>query len=205
MHSGSDTKSSLRRRFFDEHAHGWEDRCYPPEKRKLLAELIEAFDVRPNQKVLDVGCGEGVLVPYLLERLGTSGFIVELDASLEMLRGAQRKSQRQIQCVWAPAELMPLPDADFDAVYCFAVFPHFTDPKKALLQIHRVLKPEGRLVVAHLLGREEIARHHANSPSVIGDELPDEENMRSLMAETGFAVESITDRPGRYLLLAKRV
>ena len=197
-------KSDARRAFFDAHAHGWEERGYPADVRGRLEVLVDCFGIEPGEKILDVGCGEGVLVPYLLDRLGPSGFVVELDNSLEMLKGAARKSARQIQCVWAGVETLPLVDADFDRVICFASFPHFANPVKALKQIHRVLKSAGTLVIAHLLSRDEIARHHAKSTVVLGDELPEEAAMRELMTQTGFCVRSLEDRPGRYLLIATK-
>ncbi len=197
-------KSDARRAFFDAHAHGWEERGYPADVRGRLEVLVDCFGIEPGEKILDVGCGEGVLVPYLLDRLGPSGFVVELDNSLEMLKGAARKSTRQIQCVWAGVETLPLVDADFDRVICFASFPHFANPVKALKQIHRVLKSAGTLVIAHLLSRDEIARHHAKSTVVLGDELPEEAAMRELMTQTGFCVRRLEDRPGRYLLIATK-
>ncbi|HBN73900.1 MAG TPA: hypothetical protein DD376_04020 [Sutterella sp.] len=195
-------KSDERRTFFDAHAHGWEERGYPTDVRVRLENLVDCFGIERGEKILDVGCGEGVLVPYLLDRLGPTGFIVELDNSLEMLKGAMRKSARQVQCVWAGVETLPLVDEDFDRVICFASFPHFANSRKALKQIHRVLKPAGRLIIAHLLSREEIARHHAKSTVVLGDELPEETAMRRLLKETGFCVRELENRPGRYLLAA---
>ncbi len=198
-------KQQERRDYFDAHAAGWEERGYPAVVRERLAELVSTFELKPAEKVLDVGCGEGVLVPYLLEKIGKDGFIVELDNSLEMLKGAKKKSARQIQCVWAGIEAAPLVDEDFDRVICFASFPHFASYKKALKEIHRVLKPEGTLVIAHLMSRDQIACHHAKCSVVLGDELPSESKLRELLSQTGFALQSLTDCPGRYLALAKKV
>ena len=89
-------KQSVRQVYFDEHARGWEAHGYTEERREKLQELIGAFQLKAGEKVLDVGCGEGVLVPYLLKILGSDGFVVELDNSLEMLKGAAKKSARQI-------------------------------------------------------------------------------------------------------------
>ena len=198
-------KQSERQAYFDAHARGWEEHGYTKERREKLQDLIGAFELKAGEKVLDVGCGEGVLVPYLLKHIGPEGFIVELDNSLEMLKGAAKKSARQIQCVWAGVEAMPLVDEDFDRVICFASFPHFASYKKALQEIHRVLKPEGTLVIAHLMSRDQIAHHHAKCSVVLGDELPSESDLRELLADTGFTLQSLTDCPGRYLALAKKV
>ncbi len=198
-------KQSERQAYFDAHAHGWEEHGYTKERREKLQELIGAFELKVGEKVLDIGCGEGVLVPYLLKHLGPEGFIVELDNSLEMLKGAAKKSARQIQCVWAGVEAMPLVDEDFDRVICFASFPHFASYKIALKEIHRVLKPEGVLVIAHLMSRDQIAYHHAKCSVVLGDELPSESDLRELLSQTGFTLQSLTDCPGRYLALAKKV
>ena len=59
-------------------------------------------------------------------------------------------------------------------------------------------------MIAHLLSRDEIARHHAKSTVVLGDELPEEAAMRELMTQTGFCVRRLEDRPGRYLLIATK-
>ena len=198
-------KQTERQAFFDSHARGWEERGYTKERREELTKLVDAFELKAGEKVLDVGCGEGVLVPYLLKRLGSEGFVVELDNSLEMLKGAMKKSSRQIQCVWAGAESMPLVDEDFNRVICFASFPHFASYKKALKEICRVLKPEGSLVIAHLMSRDQIAHHHARCSVVLDDELPSESELRELLTETGFLLNTLVDQPGRYLVLATKV
>ena len=71
-------QTNAKAQFFDELAQGWEERNYPPEVRARLVPLVASFPLKDGDTVLDVGCGEGVLVPYLRERVGVTGRLIEL-------------------------------------------------------------------------------------------------------------------------------
>ena len=77
--------------FFDARAENWEETCYPPAVRERLGGLIHEFGVMPGERLLDVGTGPGVLLPYLRQCVGPSGHISALDLSYEMIRQACRK------------------------------------------------------------------------------------------------------------------
>jgi hypothetical protein len=65
--------------------------------------------------------------------------------------------------------------------------------------MRRVLKPGGTIVVAHLMSREELSRHHGTHKAVAKDRFPDETTMRDLFQAAGFPAPEITDMPGRYV------
>ncbi len=192
-----------RAAFFDERADGWEERCYPPDRRERLKALISCFAVRRGGSVLDLGAGTGVLAPYLRAAIGPGGLLVALDVSFAMLRrAAAKKAYAPGLCVRATAMRIPLRDACMDSVVCFASFPHFSDKASALAEIRRVLKPGGGLAVAHLFSREELARHHGERSPVANDRLPDDETMLGLFRDAGFTPPAIVNAPGRYLAVA---
>lgn len=194
-----------RAAFFDERAVDWEERCYPPEARERLRCLVPLFGVHNNDTMLDLGTGTGILAPYLREAAGPGGRLLSLDISFEMLRQAVGKEVRGNGLVMqATAMRLPVQDNAVDIVICFAAFPHFSDKSAALREMYRVLKPAGRLCIAHLLSREELSRHHGGHPAVAEDSLPDDEAMRALLARAGFSAPSITDIPGRYLATASK-
>jgi len=189
-----------QREFFDQRALEWEHHCYPQEVRERLASLIPEFGLAPGAWVLDVGTGPGVLISYLRRAIGPDGRICAFDLSMPMVRQARRKPLLDQDLVLqADAHHLPF-DADiFDNVICFAAFPHFDDPALALFEMARVARPGARLVIAHLLSREELARHHGGHAAVADDILPDAERMRVFFHRAGLDDPKIEDRPGRYL------
>lgn len=186
--------------FFDERAAKWEENCYPPEARERLKDLIPCFGVKSGTTVLDLGSGTGVLAPYLREILTESGTLVSMDVSFEMVRhAAQKPYYENGGVVQGTAFHLPFQNATMDTVVCFAAFPHFADKENALREMNRVLKPGGNVVVAHLMSREELSRHHGTHKAVAKDRLPDETVMRVLFEAANFPAPEITDIPGRYV------
>lgn len=199
--------SKSRREFFDSEAEVWEDKHYPPEVRKNLEELISSeFCLSPDISVLDVGTGTGILIPFLTGILGSGGIICSFDLSFPMVRQAKRKlSRNQDGVLCADVHHIPFRSNVFDRVICFAAFPHFDDPAMAMSEMARVLAPGGRLIIAHLLSREELARHHASRNEVSMDLLPDDETFVKLAMMANLEVEKIEDRAGRFVLRAKKI
>lgn len=96
----------------------------------------------PGSSVLDVGCGRGVLLgPLVDEGLAAHGF----EISAEACRGADPRAQIRVGEDLRAARYA---DASFDLVVLWHVLEHLTDPRATLQEIHRILRPGGRLIVA---------------------------------------------------------
>jgi ubiquinone/menaquinone biosynthesis C-methylase UbiE len=194
-----------QREFFDSRALEWEYDCYPEEVRGRLADLIPEFGLAPGARVLDVGTGPGVLIPYLRQAIRPEGRICAFDLSFQMVLQARcKRLQEQDLVVQADAHHLPFDASIFDNIICFAAFPHFDDPAQALFEMTRVARSGARVVIAHLLSREELARHHGGHAAVAEDALPDAEQMGGLFEQAGLEKPLIEDRPGRYLATAKK-
>ena len=188
--------------FFDLRAKQWEQNCYPAPTRKRLEALIPTFHVTPGARILDIGTGPGILIPYLRRIVGRKGRICAFDISFQMARHAMRKLELAEDIVLqADVHRIPFKDSTFDHVICFAAFPHFDSPDRAVQEMARVGKPGGRLVIAHLMSRGELARHHAMHSDVARDVLPDEVQMTTLFISAGITHPKITDIPGSYMAM----
>jgi len=191
------------RQWFDRLASTWEA-TFTEDITARLREIIVSLDIKPGARILDVGCGTGVLAPMLLERVGPETTITAVDISSEMLRRAQAKGH-PIEYVLADGQNLPLSDHTFDWVICNAVFPHFLDKRSALREIRRVLREGGHLLICHPKSRETVNTiHHRLGDPVSNDLVPAEEEMRSLLSRANLDHTVIRDAPDRYVVLASR-
>jgi arsenite methyltransferase len=117
--------------------------------RRRRALVHEALDARPGERVLDVGCGPGFYVAELLERVGPDGAVVGVDASPQMLGLAARRCEGHANVSFheAPATSLPVDVAAFDAALSVQVLEYVGDVDEALAEMHRALRPGGRVVL----------------------------------------------------------
>ena len=201
-----------RKQFFDDHAEKWLDMWYkdPATGRydkfeKEFERLFSLLPLKPGDHVLDAGCGSGVLVPYLLDRIGPTGILNELDFSENMIEANRRLHvQDNIRFIVADAESAPLNDASCDVLICFSCFPHFDDKERAMMALSRILKTNGVFLVSHFDSSEDLNKHHESCNAVMHDRLPDEAGMRELFQEAGLNIELFVDEPGFYCILARK-
>lgn len=95
--------------------------------------------VQKNGLILDNGCGVGQLSKYF-----PTEKIVGLDISQGMLGKAKYKLQYLVR---GDGQFLPFRDEMFDIIICRSLLHHLPDPRVALLEMHRVLKPNGELVL----------------------------------------------------------
>jgi len=115
---------------------------YRPVHDAVLEELRKERPAR----VLDLGCGTGLLTERLRRELG-SATVTGADFSAGMLEQASRE-RPDINWVRASALALPFAEASFDAITSTEAFHWFPDQAAALRECHRVLAPGGRLLVA---------------------------------------------------------
>jgi ubiquinone/menaquinone biosynthesis C-methylase UbiE len=110
-----------------------------------LDAVVEGLPLRGQERLLDVACGTGELERKLLARWPALR-VVGTDLSLGMLRQAARKKER-VDWVQAEASRLPFANGSFDSAVCANSFHYFRAPLRALQEAHRVLGPDGRLVL----------------------------------------------------------
>lgn len=120
--------------------------------RKVLdLELWNGTGLEPHMRVLDLGCGPGV-VSCALAEVVDSGSVVGIDRCPAMLAQAQRSQElsgaRNVSFRQMEAAALDFPEQSFDYVWAQRVFQHLPEPEQVLTAVSRVLAPGGRLAVA---------------------------------------------------------
>jgi len=128
-------------------AEVYEEFFLPALFQRWAEPLVEAAQVAPGDRVLDVACGTGIAARATAARVGPQGAVVGVDINPGMLRVARTKAPG-VQWLEARAEELPFENDDFDAVLCQFALMFFTDKGAALREMARVLKPGGSLAVA---------------------------------------------------------
>ena len=138
--------------------YGWDLAAddYQPLWHAQLAEAQVAMtawaSLAPGQRVLDIACGTGLVSFAAARAVGPGGQVLGVDLSGRMVSSAQRHARQMnlSNCSFArmDAETLDLPDASFDAVLCALGLMYMPDPEQALREMHRVLRPAGRISLA---------------------------------------------------------
>jgi len=130
--------------------------------RTALGALIEQADLRPGQRVLEIGCGTGNLTVMLKQRQPQAD-VVALDPDPNALARARRKAElagADIHWVQGFADAIPYPDASFDRVMSSFMLHHLPRDEKraALVDVLRVLKAGGSFHVVDFAAPDDRQR-----------------------------------------------
>jgi len=145
---------SLQRRV---QRYGWDlaAAAYEPLWQAQLAPAHEAVmagaALAPGERVLDVACGTGLIALQAARAVGPDGHVVGVDLSGRMVDAARVAVERRVgnaTFVRMDAERLALPSASVDVALCALGLMYLPDPGQAAREMHRVLRPGGRVVIA---------------------------------------------------------
>jgi len=116
-------------------------------EKKLVFSMLK---LKPGERVLDVGCGTG---NYTIELARQGADVIGIDNSEDMLAWARQKvkgERLKVDFQVADAAHLPFSNSSLDIVISNGLLCFLKEPERALIEMHRVLKPRGRLVVGVL-------------------------------------------------------
>lgn len=119
--------------------------------RRWAERLLAHADVSPGDRILDAGCGTGIVARTAASRIGQTGQVVGLDINDGMLSEARRQdTDDTVSWETGALEDMPFDDGSFDVILSQQVLQFVPDRALALAELHRTLAPGGKLVIASL-------------------------------------------------------
>lgn len=121
------------------------------ETAALNARVLDVLELDPTDRVLEVGFGHGRSVEAAAA-IVTNGFVAGIDVSETMARMARRRCRRligqgRVQLEVGDSSQLPFSDQSFDKAYSVHTIYFWGDPAPHVREIHRVLKPGGRLAI----------------------------------------------------------
>ena len=194
-----DRLNRLQRERFDELVERFE----PPLPEKVperLEQIVAAADVSESETVLDVGAGTGILIPRI--RPYRPGRIIACDLSQKML-DRLRGNYPEVETIRSDVRDLTLPEDSIDAVFLNACYPNIADKDGAFSNIFRMMRPGGRMVVSHPLGRGFVESLRKSSPFPL-DALPTRSEAERLFPPIGFDIRSLVDEPDLFILVSAR-
>lgn len=203
--------------FGSDAAENYERYFVPAIGRPVAEMLLSAADLRPGERVLDVGCGTGVVTRLAAERVGPDGTVAGLDPDPGMLAVARAAAPPGSAVEWhqASAGSIPLPDGSFDAVLCQMSLQFVPDRAVALSEMRRVLAGDGRLALnvpgpaspafeslAEAMGRHVSPESDGFVRAVFA--LHDEDEISDLLRDAGFRDVEVVAETGELSLPAPK-
>ena len=120
-----------------------------PEIVNQRERTLEALEIRPAEAILDIGCGTGFLTFELARATGAAGSVIGVDPDPAMVSSTLERCADldQVSAEIGDAGYLPADDSSIDVVTCTQVLLYVEDVPGALSEIHRVLKPGGRVAI----------------------------------------------------------
>jgi len=111
--------------------------------------VISLLNLKENVCMLDIGCGTGWALGRAANAIDGKGTFYGVDLSEKMIEKAKENFQgnENFHFFKANAEEIPLEDNQFDIIICTNSFHHYFNQEKALKEMHRLLKPQGRVYI----------------------------------------------------------
>jgi len=158
--------------------------------RALRQKVVDIARMRPGEHVLDVGCGTGNLAIAAQEIVAPTGRVVGIDPGAQQIARARFKAARRNMLIdfhVGVIEHLAFPDETFDVAFSTLMMHHLPSDlkRRGLSELARVLKPEGRLVIADFKRPKNRPDHPARSDA----------DLSALVREAGFSLAETVEVP----------
>ncbi|CEQ29637.1 methlytransferase [[Clostridium] sordellii] len=190
--------------FFNKIAKEWDSIIEVNEEKINL--LLSKLDIKSNERILDVGTGTGVIIPFI-KVLNKGGYIKGVDISTGMLNIAKEKYKNLENIEF---EIKDVEEEEiyekYDKIILYSMFPHLENKTKTVKTlINKNLNKNGKLIIAHSNSREFLNNmHKEKDKSVSKARLIPVNNQKKIFEKNGLKVlEAFENDQIYYLVLVK--
>jgi ubiquinone/menaquinone biosynthesis C-methylase UbiE len=121
------------------------------EAYDLRREIVAAMQLKPGQRVADVGAGTGLFVPLLANAVGQNGLVYAIDIAPRFIKHIDTRIKEaglsQVKTVISSERSIELPPSSVDVIFACDAYHHFVHYEDMLASIRKALKPGGQFVV----------------------------------------------------------
>ena len=125
-------------------------------------EIVAACEIKPGQKVADIGAGTGLFTRLFAAAVGKEGRVVAVDIDQKYLDHIARTSREanlaNVDTLLGKPDSTELPADSIDLVFICDTYHHFEYPQATLASIHRALRPGGELVILDFVREVGVSR-----------------------------------------------
>lgn len=197
--------SPKQKEFFDEKAGVWDE--ITVHDMSKVDRISDALGIEDGWRILDVGTGTGVMLPFYEARMG-SGRVTAVDYSEKMIDVARRKypEERHPRIEYVVSDIYDLDyREEFDLAVCYSCFPHFTDKTGAVRKLAGMVREGGRVAVAHSSSADHInSVHRRSGGSVALDILPPMDRLVEMMEREGLRAVFTRDDDEYYICICRK-
>lgn len=189
--------------FFDHLAPSWDASEVRSTPRRIKS-ILSKIPIGKGMRVLDLGTGTGVLVPYLSEAVGPNGHVTAIDLSEGMLSRAIEKygDMKNVEFLKIDFEEEIIP-GKYDVAMLYSVYPHLHAPAATLEWLFKMnMNPGGVIAIAFPCDEEFInAIHHERKSE--SDHLMPAPVLAQMIGKWGFRAEVAAYSPDEYIILVR--
>jgi len=189
--------NQVQRDFFSGLIHVF-DPPLPEGVPERLEKIVASARINKGETVLDVGSGTGILIPLIRAYEPRTIFACDLS---EAMLAHLRKQYPYALAIAADVREISLPDNSMDVVMMNACYPNIVDKDSSIANISRMMKPNGRMVISHPMGKSFIDSLKEKSPFPL-DDFPQRSEAQDLFEPYGFEIQNLIDEPRLYVLVA---
>lgn len=173
------------------------DPPYPEGVPERLETIVEAADITPCDTVVDIGTGTGVLIPLIRDY--APEIIYANDLSQSMLDAVSERYE-DVFTLLGGIRKLSLPNQSADVFFINACYPNLVDKHTSFTNISRMLRPKGRVIISHPMGRAFTEFLKREMPFPVDDFPSSRDHAETLFAPYGLSVHTFVDDESLYLL-----